>query len=123
MKLKLDENLGRSARDLLAGVGHEVATVPEQSLGSAADDAVIEACHDEGRALVTLDLDFANPLRFPPERYSGIAVLRAPPRISAGIVLALVRTLAAALEKEQLAGRLWIIEVGRVRVHEVSDDA
>jgi len=34
VKLKLDENLGRSARDELAGGGHEVATVPEQSLGS-----------------------------------------------------------------------------------------
>jgi hypothetical protein len=28
VKLKLDENLGRSARDELAGGGHEVATVP-----------------------------------------------------------------------------------------------
>lgn len=121
MKLKLDENLGRSARDELAGGGHEVATVPEQSLSGATDDALIEACRAEGRALVTLDLDFANPLRFPPERYAGIAVLRAPPQISAAILLALVKTLAGALEKEQLAGHLWIIEVGRIRVHEASD--
>jgi predicted nuclease of predicted toxin-antitoxin system len=121
VKLKLDENLGRSARDALAGGGHEVTTVPEQSLSSATDDALIEACRAEGRALVTLDLDFANPLRFPPERYPGIAVLRPPPRISAAILLALVKTLAGALEKEQLAGHLWIIELGRIRVHEASD--
>jgi predicted nuclease of predicted toxin-antitoxin system len=121
VRLKLDENLGRSARDELAGRGHEVASVAEQSLGGATDDALIEVCRTEGRALVMLDLDFANPLRFPPDRYPGIAVFRPPPRISAEILRALVKTFAGALEKEQLAGHLWIIEVGRIRVHEASD--
>jgi hypothetical protein len=46
VKLKLDENLGRSARDEFAGGGHEVATVPEQSLNSATDDALIDACRE-----------------------------------------------------------------------------
>jgi len=80
VKLKLDENLSRSARDALAGGGHEVVTVPEQSLGSATDDALIEARRAEGRARVTLDLDFANPLRFRHERYPRIAVFLPPPR-------------------------------------------
>lgn len=71
MKLKIDENLARGVRDELVRGGHDVATVPEQSLTSATDEALIEACRMEERALVTLDLDFANPLRFPPERYPG----------------------------------------------------
>jgi predicted nuclease of predicted toxin-antitoxin system len=120
VKLKLDENLGRRARDELARGGHDVATVPDQSLTGATDEALIEACRDEGRGLVTLDLDFGNPLRFPPDRYSGIAVLRSPPQVSATALLALVRTLAAALAKEPLSGRLWIVEIGRIRVHEAS---
>ena len=33
---------------------------------------------------VTLDLDFGNPLRFDPSRYSGIAVPGLPPRLMAG---------------------------------------
>jgi len=61
VKLKLDENLGRSAQDVLARAGHDVATVPEQSLASATDDSLVEACRAEARALVTLDLDLANP--------------------------------------------------------------
>ena len=121
MKLKLDENLGGSARDELVQAGLDVATVPGQSLASATDESLIEACRTEGRALVTLDLDFANPLRFPPDRYPGIAVLRPPPQISAAALLALVRTLAAALAKESLAGHLWIVEIGRLRVHETSE--
>ena len=123
MKLKLDENLGRSALDELANGGHDVATVPGQSLASATDEEVIEACRAEGRALVTLDLDLANPLRFPPERYPGIAVLRPPPQISSALLLALVRTLAGALTKETLTGRLWIVEAGRIRIHEPSEDS
>jgi hypothetical protein len=123
VKLKLDENLGRSAAEELANGGHDVATVSGQSLTGATDEVVIEACRTEGRALVTLDLDLANPLRFPPERYPGIAVRRPPPRISSALLLALVRTLAGALTKETLTGRLWIVEAGRVRIHEPSEDS
>lgn len=121
MRLKLDENLGRSARDELARAGHDVATVPEQQLASATDDLLIERCRAEGRALVTLDLDYANPLRFPPERYPGVAVLRPPPRVSAEVLVALVRTLAGALVKESIAGKLWIVEAGRIRIHEAGE--
>lgn len=78
MNIKLDENLGNQAIELFKEAGHEVVTVSEQNLGGATDDDLIEACRTEGRVLVTLDLDFSNVLRFPPERYAGIAVLRVP---------------------------------------------
>ncbi len=78
MRLKLDENLGRRGRELFERAGHDVATVAAQRLTSAADREVIEACRREGRCLVTLDLDFANPLRFKPSDYPGISVTRLP---------------------------------------------
>ena len=71
MKFKLDENLGFLGARLLRGVGHEVATVPEQELCGTADEALISVCRDQGEVLVTLDLDFGNPLRFEPSRYAG----------------------------------------------------
>jgi predicted nuclease of predicted toxin-antitoxin system len=76
VKLKLDENLSERGRALLAASGHDVSTVTLQGLQSATDDALIEICQREGRAIVTLDLDFANPMRFHPGEYPGIAVLR-----------------------------------------------
>ena len=74
MKLKLDENLGNAARAALEAAGHDVSTVPAQELQESLDDDLILQCKREGRALVTLDLDFANPLRFEPADYAGIAV-------------------------------------------------
>ncbi|XXT23884.1 DUF5615 family PIN-like protein [Sorangium sp. So ce429] len=78
MKLKLDENLGRRAAELFRKAGYDVATVPEQGPCSVSDPTVIDACKAEGRCLLTLDLDFSNPVRFRPADYPAIAVLRLP---------------------------------------------
>ena len=119
MKLKLDENLGDRGRLILEDAGHDVRTVPEQGLTSAIDEKLYSVCVDEDRALVTLDLDFSNPLRFPPERSAGIAVLRLPKSPSADDLTKLLKILIAGIElRENLTAHLWIIEVDRIRVYE-----
>ena len=118
MKPKLDENLGRRCIDILTAAGHDVATVVEQSMTSAEDRALIEACAREDRALVTLDLDFSNPLTFPPHLYAGIAVLRLPSEPSHASPVAIVRTLIDALKREELRGRLWSVEGNRIRIYQ-----
>jgi predicted nuclease of predicted toxin-antitoxin system len=118
VKLKLDENLGRRGADILTADGHDVATVASQSMTSASDDEVIDACRNEGRALVTLDVGFSNPLVYPPDRYSGIAVLRLPAKPSAAALIAVIKTLADALKRETLTGFLWSVEAGRIRVYQ-----
>jgi len=59
-----------------------------------------------GRCLVTFDLDFSNPIRFPPQRYAGIAMLRTPARSGLTEIHAALTTLADALGDEDLSGKL-----------------
>ena len=75
MKMKLDENIGKRGKALLVEAGHDTCTILEQNLQSAPDPTVIEVCRVEQRCLVTLDLDFSNPLQYNPSEYSGIAIL------------------------------------------------
>ena len=121
MRLKLDENLGKRGPAILQAAGHEVSNVTHQQLGGATDEELIEKCRRERRGLVSLDLDFANPLRFQPSQYAGIAVLRLPSQPSAIDLTDLIRTLACALAGDSIAGKLWIVESGRVRVYQESE--
>lgn len=115
MKLKLDENLGNRGATLFRDAGHDVATVVEQNLTSTPDGDLLTICYSEERALVTLDMDFSNPLVFEPDKYSGIAVLRLPARIVPDDLWAACRVLIAALSKSDLRGKLWIVQRDRVR--------
>ena len=118
MKFKLDENLGRRGKDLLADLGHDVRTVHEQELTQAADVEIITACQQGDRCLVTLDLEFGNPLLLDPSQYSGIAVLKLPPRPTHNDLLISLQTLANAVERgESVDKQLWIVEPGRIRIY------
>lgn len=64
MKLKLDENLGRRTSDLFRQHGHDVSTVQEQGVCSVTDRMLMDIWRRKHRCLVTLDLDFGNPLLF-----------------------------------------------------------
>jgi hypothetical protein len=108
VRLKLDENLGHAAVLLFTAAGFDVATVFEQALTSATDDELYRACQAEGRVLVTLDLDFANPLRFDPAAGAGIAVMRVPSSPRRGDLEAVGRpggTAAAGTHRRPTVGR------------------
>jgi predicted nuclease of predicted toxin-antitoxin system len=106
MKLKLDENLGKGPGDIFIKAGHDVKTVAGQHMEGASDQELIFATKSEQRCLVSLDVDFANPLLFPPHRYSGIVVLRLPSRPTYEDLVTLCQTLVAALAKGELRGKL-----------------
>ena len=118
MKFKLDENLGSRTAGLIAEAGHDVETVAQENLSGTHDGRLLQICIAEGRCLISLDLDFADVLRFPPRNTAGIAALRPPRVASLSLLTGLVRGLLAALQTASIAGRLWVVEAGRIRVYE-----
>ena len=117
MKLKLDENFDVRLVSLITEMGHEADTVLSESLSGSEDEVIYDVCQKEGRILVTLDLDFSNPVRFPPEPTEGIVVLR-PPRPILSVVQAMFASVLSSLSTGTLKGCLWIVEPGRIRVYD-----
>jgi predicted nuclease of predicted toxin-antitoxin system len=117
MKIKFDHNMDPRGAAILRQAGHEVSTAKEQNLADAEDDVIAGVCQAELRCLVTLDLDFANTVLYPPEKYFGLVVLRHP-KPTANRLLELVRQLNTALPTMNPVHKLWIVEPGRIRIRE-----
>lgn len=118
MRLKLDENLGRWIEHRCREAGHDVGTVHDEGLATADDGTIFRACIAEHRALVTLDLDFSNPMRFDPAASAGIAVLRVPAFPTRADLDGAVETLLAGLKARDLAGHLWVVRSDRIREYD-----
>ena len=122
MKIKLDENIGEVGADVLRLAGHEVSTVLAQKLSGSDDAALHVACCAAGQVLVTLDRDFGEVMRFPPEGTPGIVVLDCRGRLSSASIRSRIREFVEAAKQNDINGHLWIVEPGRVRIHQSKDD-
>jgi len=114
---KIDENLPVEAAELLSGAGHDAMTVQEQGLSGEPDSHISAICMSESRAIVTLDLDFADIRSYPPEEYSGIIVLRLT-RQDKLHVMQVLSGLVPRLEQTPFVGKLWIVDESTIRIRE-----
>jgi predicted nuclease of predicted toxin-antitoxin system len=115
VRFKVDQNLPVEVADALRVAGHDAATGYEESLSGAPAPQVAGVSRGEGRAILTLDVGFADLRSYPPNEHAGIVVLR-PARQDKATVVAVVAGVIRLLEQEPLAGRLWIADERRVRV-------
>lgn len=115
MEFKTDENLPAEVRELFREAGHDAVSVADQKLGGRPDTDIAAVCRRERRALMTLDVDFANILAYPPADYPGIVVIRTADQ-SKPVVTKLARQILALLGSEPLDRHLWIVERGGIRI-------
>jgi len=122
MKFKLDENFGKRTQQIFQMAGHDVQTVRDERLQGSPDQSIFDHCCHEQRCLVTLDLDFTDVTRFPPTQTAGIAVIRVPRNPTLPLLESLIRQFLYALNTTSVHKQLWIIEIGRIRVHQSEAD-
>lgn len=117
MRFKLDENLPIELTELFRRSGHDAQTVFDEGLAGAEDAEIASVCVRERRAIVTLDMDFADIRAYPPPEYAGIVVFRLDDQ-ARDHVLGVGSRFLRALSRTSLDGRLWIVEESRIRVRE-----
>ena len=115
MRFKIDENLPVDVARLLREHTFDAHTVSEEGLGGQPDDAIAVVCQQESRILVTLDTDFCDMRCYPPKNYDGLVVLRLE-RHDKLHVLSVMQRLIGMFTRENLKGRLWIVEENKLRI-------
>lgn len=115
MDFKIDENLPVELAQLLRGAGYDAMTIVEQRLGGALDTDVASVCQRENRALITLDVDFADIRAYPPGSYPGLVVLRLKHHDKRHI-LGVMSRLINVFSTDTLAHHLWIVDEQKIRV-------
>jgi len=115
MMLKLDENLSRHLKQSLSVYQHDVTTAADEGLLSQPDTVIAAAAHEEGRMLLTLDVEFGDLRKYPPGSHPGIILFR-PRTFGPLAVNQFVEKFVRATELEPLSGCVVVVEPSRVRV-------
>ncbi len=76
MKAKLDENLPLQIASRLRELGHDVHTTQQENLSGCDDSELWAQAQQEGRTLITQDLDFSDSRRFTPGTHHGVVLIR-----------------------------------------------
>lgn len=118
MKVKLDENLGRSIQRRLQSAGHDVERVTEEGLSGCTDAAVWDHANAEGRLVLTLDKGFSDLRVLTPGTHAGVLVLRPKRPEPLAVLRILERTLADGTF-ERSAGTLATADESRTRIRTV----
>jgi predicted nuclease of predicted toxin-antitoxin system len=117
VRFLIDADLPYSLEPLIVAHGHDALHVRDVGLGGASDATIADFARTERYAILTGDFDFADIRHYPPADYFGIAVLVLTPRMVSSDIHALVRSFLERRDVvDTLAGKLAIVEMGRVRI-------
>lgn len=115
MKLKLDENISRHLKPKLKLLGHDVLTAADEGLLSQPDTTIAKTANEEGRVLLTLDVEFADLRKYPPGQHPGIILFRFK-SLGPMSVNRLIEAFVRETDLGSLAGCIVIAEERKVRV-------
>lgn len=122
MKLRLfaDHCISSFIIQTLRDAGHEVLRLRDHIPPDSADPVVISTAQTLDSILVSLNGDFADIVTYPPANYKGIIALqvRNHPEVIPQLMTRLKTYLSAHLDMNHYKGKLFLVEVHRIRVRE-----
>jgi predicted nuclease of predicted toxin-antitoxin system len=115
MSILIDHCVPRKFSRLLQTWGYSTCFLTEHIAADATDSDVIALAQKLDAVLLTVDLDFANILVYPPGSYAGIIVMRYNAAEESALIHSLEQALAD-LYRDSLRNILIIIEPTRYRI-------
>lgn len=117
MRFLVDADMPRATVGLVSSYGHDCVDVRDVGYGGRADSEIAMLAAREQRCIIKCDWGFADVRAYPPSSHAGIVVLGVPEHADRESKLEVLRVF---LEEEevvtQMAGRLAIVEKGRIRL-------
>lgn len=104
----------------LRDAGHEVFLLKEHIPADSPDPLVISNAQELDSILISLNGDFSDIVTYPPVNYKGIIALQIKnhPEITVQLITRLKRYLSAHPDMVHYQGKLFLVEVHRIRIRE-----
>lgn len=105
---------------VLRDAGHEVLRLKDFISPDSPDSFVLSKAQEFDSILLSLDRDFADIVTYPPAKYKGIIALqvRNHPEIVPQLMERFKNYLSAYPDVNHYKGKLFLVEVHRIRVRE-----
>ena len=116
MRFKIDENLPDDNAILLRVEGYEARTISEQGARGIADPALAHMCMENDEILVTMDMDFADSLTYPPSEFAGFLIFRTR-ALGKSEIIGFFRNNLQVLKTLELRHHLTIISDIEIRIY------
>jgi len=113
-----DQCISNFIIDALQASGHNVHRLKEHISPDSPDSIVIKKAAELDSILISLNGDFADIVMYPPSRYQGIFALqvRNHPETIPQLMQRLLNYLTANTDMDYYSGKLFLIEVHRIRI-------
>ena len=115
LKIKLDENLGKTAQKVLRDAGYKAERPSDEGISGYTDEKIWEFVCKEKFFFITLDTDFSDIRKFPPGSHPGILILRLINQSRESIKSVLVKIIKEC-PIETLKGCLTVADESHTRI-------
>ena len=121
MKFLADMGISMGTVQVLRKHGHEIVHLREEGSGRLSDAMILDKTRNEGRILLTFDLDFGDLLATPLQSLPSVIIFRMRNQTPSSVIPRLLETLSHC-GAELSTGAIVIVEDFRYRLRQLPID-